>query len=148
MALGSLSTRQADVLRRVCAGQSDDAIAGELGVSPATIRGYRGRIRRRFGDASMAAVCRLLEGGDAPRPPREAPDAAARAGDPFPGYRVEHHAGDGTVRQLAGSTLESVAMQSAHGWARLLRGHPRDGTVVVIASGAAEPLLVGPVGPG
>lgn len=55
---GGLTTREADVLALVLAGLSDRQIAGELTVSPATVRSHVRSLLRRLGAADRAELRR------------------------------------------------------------------------------------------
>lgn len=55
-----LAPREAEVARRIAAGQTNQTIARELCLSPYTVKEYTGRIYRRTGAASRVELARLV----------------------------------------------------------------------------------------
>lgn len=132
MASPHLTERQLDVLQRACSGQTNETIARELGLSPSTIRQYRSTIRRRFGNTPFSAICRMLETEGSSEITPNFSAIPTNTENQFPEFRIEHHAEDGTVRLLASTSVESIAIGSAYSWARLLRRQAKLGVVVVV----------------
>lgn len=62
--LSALSPREREVLRALAGGQSNKAIAGELGISPRTVEVHRARLMEKLDSRSLAEVVRIaIEGG-------------------------------------------------------------------------------------
>jgi FixJ family two-component response regulator len=70
--LGSLTSRQRDVLEHVGLGQLNKQIAGALGISEKTVKVHRARGLQKLGVKSVAQLVRLLEKADVRKPARAA----------------------------------------------------------------------------
>jgi DNA-binding NarL/FixJ family response regulator len=58
--LGRLMPREADVLRLLCAGCTDDEVGAELGITPASVRHHTRTIQTTLRERSITALCRQL----------------------------------------------------------------------------------------
>jgi two-component system response regulator FixJ len=67
--LESLSERELQVLRGVVQGQSNKAIAAELGISPRTVEVYRAGLMSKMQAKSLADLVRMVLGLDIDTPP-------------------------------------------------------------------------------
>ena len=142
MAFTGLPPRLLAVLTRLCAGQDEDEIAMELGLLPASVRRYRDIVRHRWRIRTLEELCRRLTVEDAAAAAPTARRARSRdAAEQFPDYRVEHRAADGTVRLLASSRVQTLAIASAATWAQLLRRQASTGTVVVVDAAAGVTIF-------
>jgi DNA-binding NarL/FixJ family response regulator len=56
-----LTDRQADVLWLMCDGWTDQEIAEDLGITPATARQYRSNVRQRLAKVPIPEVCHEIE---------------------------------------------------------------------------------------
>jgi len=54
-----LTDRQGDVLLRLCEGRSEQAIAAEFGITPATVQQHLYLIRHRLGATEFVDLCAL-----------------------------------------------------------------------------------------
>jgi DNA-binding CsgD family transcriptional regulator len=63
-----LTDRQGEFLRLHCEGKSNVEIASLMNVSVPTVQGMRSNILNRLRQPSLAAVCALVETGEAPSP--------------------------------------------------------------------------------
>lgn len=59
--LGSLSNREMEVLRRLCAGQSNKLIGQQMNLSAKTISTYRGRILEKLKAESLVEMVDLAK---------------------------------------------------------------------------------------
>jgi two-component system response regulator FixJ len=59
--MAALTPREAEVMRRVVAGQANKVIALDLGVSQRTVEIHRARVMQKMGTRSLAELVRLVE---------------------------------------------------------------------------------------
>jgi two-component system response regulator FixJ len=57
--LAQMTTREREVLDRLCGGKSSKQIAEELGISPYTVDNHRARIMNKLGAKSVSQVVQL-----------------------------------------------------------------------------------------
>lgn len=68
--LERLTSREADVLRLLCAGCTDEEAGTRLGITPASVRHHARAIQTGLRERSIAALCRRLAAASAGQPPR------------------------------------------------------------------------------
>jgi FixJ family two-component response regulator len=59
--LGSLTTRETEVMQRVIAGMLNKQIAADLGIAEKTVKIHRGRVMKKAGVVSVPDLMRLVE---------------------------------------------------------------------------------------
>jgi DNA-binding NarL/FixJ family response regulator len=61
-----LTDRQADVLRQLCTGLTEEEIAEALGIRPSTVKLHQQHIRQRLGVRTVSDLCRMVQEGLTP----------------------------------------------------------------------------------
>ena len=59
--LASLTSREREVLECVVAGRPNKQIAGDLGIAEKTVKVHRGRLMKKLGAPSVAALVRIAD---------------------------------------------------------------------------------------
>ncbi|MDQ3185071.1 MAG: response regulator [Pseudomonadota bacterium] len=80
--LALLTSREAEVLDRLCQGRSNKQVAFDLGISPRTVEMHRANALRHLGVRSIAQVVSLRGASDTNRPQRNLPQDIASGGTP------------------------------------------------------------------
>jgi DNA-binding CsgD family transcriptional regulator len=66
--LGRLTPLEADVLRMLCAGCTDEEAGDRLGITPASVRHHARAIQVGLQERSIATLCRRLASASTGRP--------------------------------------------------------------------------------